>query len=373
MSNLTVSELAALRSLLSVERLGPQKTKALVSKFRSFEDVLSASVTALKNTDGISEELAKRIIKASKNMDEFTGSTVSLLEDLKNKNAALVTLWDDDYPYRLKNIYDPPLILYYKGTLAPEPENAVAIVGTREPTQYGRSYADRFAAELSKAGFTIVSGLARGIDSIAHRSVIKAGGRTIGVLGCGIDVIYPPENKQLYADMEKDGAIITEYPPGTKPDAVNFPRRNRIISGLSLGTLLIESGVTGGALHTARFSLDQGREIFALPGNIGSRQSEGPNLLIQKGEAKLVTKSEDVITEFSGLLKTKSDKKHQAPPEDLTLFEALIFSKLGDEPVQIDKLSEMTSLSASDCLVNLLTLEFKGLVRQLPGKNFIRM
>lgn len=371
MPGLTTEELAALRTLLSVERIGPQKTKNLISRFLSFDFIKGVSLSELTQSDGISDELAKRIIKASKQFPEFLKSTKTLLAELEKSNAHIVTLWDDNYPHRLKNIYDPPLILYYKGTLSPEPENAIAIVGTREPTQYGRTVAERFAADLSKAGFTIVSGLARGIDSHAHRSVIKNGGRTIGVLGCGIDVVYPYENKQLYKDMEKEGAIITEYTPGAKPDAVNFPKRNRIISGLSLGTLIVETGVTGGALHTANFALDQGREVFAIPGNIGVRQSEGPNMLIQKGEAKLVRNAGDIIAEFSGLLNSPAKPKNPAPPKDLTLFEAVIVNKLSAEPVHIDKLAELTTLSVSDCLVHLLTLEFKGYVRQLPGKNFV--
>lgn len=295
MPGLTLDELAALRTLLSVDRIGPQKARSIISRFQSFDFIHRVSHQELMQTEGVSDELAKRIIKASRQYDEFLESTKTLLASLEKSNAQVITLWDEKYPHRLKNIYDPPLILYYKGILTPEPENAIAIVGTREPTQYGRSAAERFAADLSKVGFTIVSGLARGIDSHAHRSVIKSGGRTIGVLGCGIDVVYPYENKPLYAEMEKQGAIITEYPPGTKPDAVNFPKRNRIISGLSLGTLIVETGVTGGALHTANFALDQGREVFAVPGNIGIRQSEGPNMLIQKGEAKLVRNAEIVV------------------------------------------------------------------------------
>ena len=216
----------------------------------------------------------------------------------------------------------------------------------------------------------MVSGLARGIDSVVHKSTLKAGGRTIAILGTGLDVVYPPENKKLFEEISQTGMIISEYPLGTKPDAQNFPKRNRIISGLSLGTLVVETAINGGAMQTASYALDQNREVFAIPGNIGTRQSEGTNALIRKGEAKLVVTPNDILEELELKLKPVIGKNIPRPNIDLNIFEEKIISCLNSTPLQIDKISGLTSLSTSDCLVNLLSLEFKGLVKQLPGKTF---
>jgi DNA processing protein len=212
--------------------------------------------------------------------------------------------------------------------------------------------------------------MARGIDSISHNSAIKSGGRTIAVIGSGLDVIYPPENKKLFEKIVEAGAVISEFPLGTKPDAQNFPKRNRIISGLSLGVIIIETGITGGAMQTAAFALDQNREVFALPGNVGVKQADGTNLLIQRSEAELIRSAEDVILELELKLKPVLGKNIPKQQIDLSLFEEKILNVLNSEPLQIDKIASLTNSSTSDCLVNLLSLEFKGLVKQLPGKMF---
>ncbi|MGE5350629.1 MAG: DNA-processing protein DprA [Syntrophothermus sp.] len=371
MTKLSFEQLVSLRLLLSVEGIGPGKIRNLLAQFKSLDSILSASHNDLIQTDQISQILAQRIRKASSTRQEFRRKIKDETDRLANMGACIITIWDNNYPPILKKIYDPPLILYAMGSLAESDNYSVAIVGTRQPTNYGKLQAERFSSGLSQQGVTVVSGMARGIDSIAHRMAIKEGGRTIAVIGSGLDVIYPPENKQLFLDIARSGAVLTEFELGTKPDAQNFPRRNRIISGLSLGTIIVESGITGGAMQTAAFALEQNREIFAVPGNLGIRQSEGTNALIQKSGAKLVCGIDDVIQELEIKLKPVIGKNiPRTTEEELNMFEEKLMACLDNEPKQIDVISEMTKLSISDCLVNLLSLEFKGLVKQYPGKMF---
>ncbi len=221
-------------------------------------------------------------------------------------------------------------------------------------------------------GLTVVSGLARGIDTAAHTAALKAGGRTLAVIGSGIDVIYPSENKRLAERISHKGAILSEYEMGAKPDAVNFPRRNRIISGLALGTLIVETTETGGAMITASTALDQNREVFAVPGPITENRSRGTNLLIKEGRAKLVEQVDDIVSELQTKLRPRlrtEEKKIEIP---LSLFEKRLFDCLGSGPLHIDAIAAQTGLATSDALVNLLSLEFKGIVKQLPGKMFVR-
>ncbi len=371
MGKLSFSQLVDLFLLLSVDKIGPSRIRSLLSRFKSFDNILNASYVELQETEGISSELAKRIINIKSKREEFVKIVENQLKRLNKINAKLITIWDADYPSLLKKIYDPPLILYTKGNISEENNYSIAAVGTRQPTNYGKIQTERIVSELSLSGITIVSGLARGIDSIAHQTALKNGGRTIAVIGSGLDVIYPPENKNLFNKICENGVIISEYPIGTKPDAPNFPRRNRIISGLSFGVIVFETAGNGGAMQTAHLALDQNREVFAIPGNLGVRQSEGTNLLIQRGEAKLITSSEDVLNELQLKLKPIIGKNIPQPAIDLSVFEEKIFNVLSENgELQIDKLSELSNLSTSDCLVNLLTLEFKGLVKQLPGKVF---
>jgi len=262
-------------------------------------------------------------------------------------------------------------LLYTRGKFVDSDDYSIAVVGTRQPTNYGKIQAEKIVTDLVAQNITIVSGLARGIDSVAHTSALKNNGRTIAVIGSGLDVIYPAENKKLFNEIKEKGVIISEFNLGTIPNAENFPKRNRIISGLTLGTLVIETAITGGAMQTARLALDQNREVFATPGNLGVKQSEGTNILIQRGEAELVINAEDILTELELKLKPIIGKNIPKPHKDLSIFEANIYNCLFNEPLQIDKIAEITNLSTSDCLVNLLSLEFKGMVKQLPGKMFM--
>lgn len=373
MANINFQQIVDLRLLMSVDGIGIGKIKNLLAKFHSTEKVLSASIKELMDVDGLSINLAQRIQRSNDHRTEYEDIVNSELERLFKINGTLLTLWDDEFPSILRKIYDPPILLYVKGKFHDSDDYSIAVVGTRQPTNYGKIQAEKIVTDLAKQKITIVSGMARGIDSIAHRTALKNNGRTIAVLGSGLNVIYPPENSKLYEEISESGVVLSEYPLDTKPDAVNFPKRNRIISGLSLGCVVIETGITGGAMQTAALALDQGREVFAIPGNLGVRQSEGTNLLIQKGEAELITNAEDILIELELKLKPVIGKNIPKPEVQLSLFEEKILGHLNDEPIQIDVLASNAKLSTSDCLVHLLSLEFKGVVKQMPGKTFVRI
>lgn len=362
--------LTYLKFLLSIEGIGPQKILSIFSKFNTKEKLFENSKFGLTSLEGINNVLSQRIVDAKKNFYIIKEDTEKEVDHLMKMNGRIITYWDEDYPDLLKEIYYPPIILYLLGNLSKIDNNNIAVVGTRMPTNYGKLQAELLTSELVKKNILIVSGLARGIDSIAHKSALDNGGKTIAVIGSGLNVIYPPENKKLFYDIIDQGLIISEFPLGTKPDAQNFPKRNRIISGLSLGTLIIETKLSGGAMQTAAYAIDQNREVFAIPGNINSKQSEGPNSLIQRGEAKLVVTADDIIDELKSKLVLKENKKETIENISLNLFEEKLVSVLQEEPKHIDEIAKLTSMSVPDCLVNLLMLEFKGIVRQLPGKVF---
>jgi DNA processing protein len=262
-----------------------------------------------------------------------------------------------------------------KGTLSKQDKYAISIVGTRLPTSYGKVIAEKFAKELAQKGLVIVSGLARGIDTISHWAAVQSSGRTIAVMGSGLDHIYPGENKKLAEKIIEQGALISEFPMGTKPDAVNFPRRNRIISGLALGTIVVEAGLKSGALLTANYALEQNREIFAVPGNINSPKSLGTNQIIKDG-AKLISSANDVLIELEPQLKhflKEDEAKSRELPQDLSELEKMLLETLTNVPIHIDKLAKVIGKSTAETLSALLPLEFKDLVKQLPGKLFVRV
>lgn len=371
MGKLSLEQLTNLFLLLSVDRIGPAKIRNLLAKFKSLSKILEASSAELMDTEGISRELASRIRKTSFERDKIEKRLEKELKSLEKIGGRIITVWDDEFPSLLKKIYDPPLVLYVIGDFDESDKYCIAVVGTRQPTNYGKVQTEKIVRDLVDQNITIVSGLARGIDSVAHSTALKNNGRTIAVIGSGLDVIYPAENKKLFNEISKNGVIISEFSLGTIPNAENFPKRNRIISGLSLGTLVIETAVTGGAMQTARLALDQDREVFAIPGNLGVRQSEGTNLLIQRSEAELVTCAEDILTELQLKLKPMLGKNIPKQQKDLTIFEEKIYNSLKNDALHIDKIAELCNLTTSDCLVNLLSLEFKGLIKQLPGKMFM--
>ena len=358
-----------LLSLSAVPGVGSNRLRTLVSHFKNPTAVLEASPRELIKAGRIDRKTA---INISRYQDGRKYADQQLSR-LNRTGGRMITYWDDDYPALLRKIYDPPPFLFLLGSLLPDDDYSIAVVGTRTPTTYGKIVAEKFSEELVRLGLTVVSGLARGIDTVAHSAALKSGGRTIAVIGSGIDVIYPPENKKLAERVIQHGAILSEYEMGAKPDAVNFPRRNRIISGLGLGTLIVETTESGGAMITASTALDQNREVFAVPGPITEARSGGTNRLIKEGRAKLVERVDDIISELRLKLspRLRAEEKRIEPP--LSLFEKRLFECLSPEPLHIDAIAAETSMSISDTLVNLLSLEFKGLVRQLPGKMFVRI
>jgi DNA processing protein len=372
MQSIPIEEYIALRRLLNSKQIGIVRLKALLNSYSNATKVLQLPSSELVNFEKITESALKGFIQGvsnSENDAEFKDD----YDYIHSIGGYIVSYSSTTYPSSLKNIYDSPILLYIVGQLTEQDKKSLAIVGTRTPSPYGTRCAGDFSKDLAAEGFTVVSGLARGIDTTAHKSAIEAGGRTIAVLGSGFKNIYPSENKKLVKDIISQGCVVTEYSPNTKPDAINFPARNRIISGLALGTLVVEAAEKGGALHTAAFAIDQGKEVFAIPGNINSVKSGGTNKLIQMGNAKLVLDVNDILIEFNMDLRTQ-DTKTIVQPEilDLTVFEEKIYSSIAFEPLHIDEVSNITGLSTSDCLINLLQLEFRGLIRQLPGKNFVR-
>jgi DNA processing protein len=300
------------------------------------------------------------------------------LARLHKAQITVLTLVDPNYPHHLRWIADPPLVLYIRGAFQPADHLALAVVGSRKPSNYGKAVAQRFSAEIVQHGFTVVSGLARGIDSIAHQSALQAGGRTLAVLGSGINVIYPPENSRLVEAISDHGVVLSEFPLDTKPDRWNFPRRNRIISGLSLGTLVVEAAVQSGALLTARHALEQGREVFAVPGRVDTPGSQGTHKLIKSG-AKLVEGIDDILEEFPDIVRHSpapnvATMSHATPsPADLSAEEARLLALLYPEESHIDGLIQRSQLPAHVVASILVTLELRGLVRQFPGKYFARL
>jgi DNA processing protein len=290
------------------------------------------------------------------------------IEKLEKHSVKVITWHDSDYPARLKEIYDYPPVLYVRGSLLPEDEWCVAVVGTRRPTVYGRQVTEEIVADLARNKITIVSGLARGIDTIAHQSALDAGGRTIAVLGCGLDIVYPGENVNLARRILQQGALISEYPLGTRPRADNFPRRNRIMSGLSLGVLITEAGDTSGALITTRFAVEQNREVFAIPGSILSPASNGTNKLIQDG-AKLVRSYTDILEELNlTAVAHQIEMKEVLPTTDT---ESRLLKQLSAEPTHIDEICRNSGLPVSTVSSTLAMMELKGLVKQLGAMNYV--
>jgi DNA processing protein len=358
------NELISLIKLLMVPRVSSTRLRNLIKHFGNPSSVFQSSLGQLKEVPGIDIKIAQNIISADG--DIFAREQINKSEQNEVK---IISFWDDEYPEYLKNILYPPSILFCKGDISILKTRCIGIVGTRNPSQYGVDCTKYFTSKLSGNSFTIVSGLAYGIDTIAHSTTLENNGKTIAVLGCGVDIVYPKENKELYKNICKNGLVISEYYLGSEPNIKNFPARNRIISGLSIGIILIESDINGGGMITAGFALDQDRDVFAIPGAINSRKSKGTNQLIKEGKAKLLQNSEDILSEFN-LKSTKSEKNPVNISLNLSLVENKIYSMLGSEIKHIDDILEESGLSISEILVSLTNLELKGIVRQMPGKLF---
>jgi len=354
-------------ALRLVPGVGAVTYRKLVERFGSPQAALEAKPEALRATD-----LRESVVEAIGRFDGW--------EEARRQQAMLarhdigtLTLWEDLYPERLAAIFDPPPLLFIKGAISPADRLAVGIVGTRAASYYGRSVTERLAGDLAARGVTIVSGLARGIDTAAHRAALDAGGRTIGVAACGLDVDYPPENKGLAERIMQSGAVLGELPPGTQPDRGHFPARNRIISGLSLGVVVVEAAARSGALITARCALEQGREVFAVPGSVQAPNSAGPHQLIRQG-AKLVERAEDVLEEvYPWAACPRVDEGPAGFNQDAgSIDEQKVCRSLESGPLHIDDLARRCNLDQSALALILLELELKGAIRQLPGKLFVR-
>lgn len=366
-----MDDLQNLLALAAVKNVGPSRLRKLIQIFGTPADVFKAKLSELVRVSGVSENTAREI-KANRHQEEAAQE----LQNIKKHNVEVVTIWDENFPPLLKNIYDPPVILYYCGTLEQNDRYAIGIVGARRPTAYGLTTAETLAKELASRGITIVSGLAVGIDSSAHRGTLQGGGRTIAVLGSGLDRLYPPESKPLARKIVKQGAVVSEFPLGTKPEAGNFPRRNRIISGLSLGVVIIEAAQKSGALITAEFATEQGREVFVVPGNITSTKHVGSHQLIKQG-AKLVQSVDDILEEITPhLLDIQTQKKSvpvQHPHIKFSKDEEKIMNTLSSEPVHIDKICLESGFPPQQTLAILLMLELNGVVKALEGKRYIKI
>ena len=345
-----------------VPGIGPAKCRALIDHFGDLEAAWRADAHELREA-GLDRKAIENLLA--------TRAGISLNEEVERvaRSGAHVLTWEDAaYPPQLHNIYNPPPLLYVKGEILPEDEWAVAVVGTRRATVYGREATRQIAGDLARNRITIVSGLARGIDAQAHRAALDAGGRTIAVLGCGIDIIYPPENRKLAQEIVERGALITEYPLGTPPEGGNFPPRNRIISGLSLGVLITEAGVRSGALITADYAVEQGRDVFAVPGSILARGSIGTNALIRDG-ARAVLGAEDILEELNLTMVAEQTEARQILPADDT--EAALLAHLSAEPTHADELRKQVGLSIAQVTSTLALMELKGMVRQVGGMRYV--
>ncbi len=360
-------------ALTLVPGIGARTFHRLLERFGSPERVFTARRNLLEEIPGL-----KKVT-----IDAITSSEAKITAEkemnrLRSLGISVIQWGTEKYPEYLANISDPPPLLYVRGTLLPEDERAVAVVGSRQASAYGLGACKKICRELAWQGWTVVSGMARGIDSAAHKGALAGGGRTLAVLGSGLDVVYPTENQKLSQQIACSGAIISEFPLSTPPEPGNFPVRNRIISGLSLGVVVVEATARSGSLITARMALEQGRQVFAVPGPIDRLGVEGPHRLIKEG-TKLVERAEDIVEELLPMVSGKSlvvtqDRKTSpfGDPVDLSEKEQQLWDLLGMDPLHIDVISRQLDLSVAEAAELLLRLEIKGLVKKLPGTLFVR-
>lgn len=349
-------------ALSLVKGIGATRMRALLDYFGNAQTAWQAPAAELEKA-GLPPKLIETLNQVrNSDLPEKTWLAI------QNRGIRILTWESADYPLRLMEIEQPPPVLYLRGELSSEDQWAVGIVGTRRATAYGRQAAEELAAGLAQNGITIVSGLARGVDAIAHQASLRAGGRTLAVLGCGVDQIYPPEHHRLAEQIINQGALISDYPPGTAPEATNFPPRNRIISGLSLAVIVVEASEKSGALITAAFAAEQGRVVFAVPGSIFAPQSKGTNRLIQEG-AHLTLGVTDILEILHLTRHDQQRAARTALPGNAT--EAQLYSLLGHEPLHVDEICNHAGLPIEQVSATLTMMELKGLVRQVGGMHYI--
>ena len=361
----------ALVALNLIEHVGPVRVRQLLEHFGDAPAILKASRQQLLRVRSVGEDTAEAIANWEKTID-----LNAELKRIADSGCRIVIQADPDYPELLKQIYDPPVVLYVKGELLPKDKNAVAMVGSRMTTHYGIEVARKLAYQLAYVGVTVVSGGARGIDSAAHQGALSAKGRTVAVLGTGINIVTPPENAELFERIAASGAVVTQFPFNCPPDKQSFPIRNRIVAGMTLGTVVVEASLTSGALITANFATEYGRQVFAVPGRIDSPRSKGCHELIKKG-AKLCESAEDILSEFEYLFPASNRPPATAeagtlPAIELSENEQKVYDALDGEELSIDEVIRASGLPSSAVSVGLLSLEMKRLIRQLPGKVFVR-
>ncbi len=345
-----------------VKGIGAVRLQGLIDYFGDLSVAWNAPADAFAAA-GLSPRIVENLMTVRRQIDPE-----KILERIQGQGIQVITWMDEEYPSVLKEIDQPPPLLYMRGTFLTDDEWAVAIVGTRRVTAYGRQVTEEIASMLARNGLTVISGLARGVDAIAHQAALNVGGRTIAVLGSGVDRIYPPEHKKLAEQIAANGCILSDYAPGTPPDGQNFPPRNRIISGLAKATIVIEAGVTSGALITARFAAEQGREVFAVPGPIHAPQSQGTNDLISQGAHPLLRPAE--VLEVLHLEKAQVQQQaRRAIPADPV--EAGLLKLLGPEPIHVDEIQAQSGLSIDKVSATLALLELKGFIRQVGGMNYV--
>lgn len=345
-----------------VKGIGAVRFKTLLDFFGRADIAWQAPAEALREA-GLGANLVENFLRLRASVD------LEKIWDGILAQAITVLTWEDlGYPRRLKEIAQPPPVLYIRGEVRPEDEWAVAIVGTRRVTAYGRQVTEEVATTLARSGVTIISGLARGVDGIAHQAALNAGGRTLAILGSGVDRIYPPEHRRLSEGIIDLGALVSDYPPGTAPEAVNFPPRNRIISGLSLAVVVIEAGLSSGALITASFAAEQGRDVFAVPGNIYAPQSQGTNRLIRDGAFPLLDPIE-ILEALELTMVTEHRAARKVLPADA--LEARLFDLLSNEPLHVDEIRSKTELPIEKVTATLAMMELKGMVRQVGGMSYV--
>jgi len=345
-----------------VPGIGAARVRVLLDFFGDLEVAWHAPARDLQQA-GLDQRSLASLVSVRETLD-----LDAEMERLQQAGVQVVTWPDDAYPPNLRQAYNAPPVLYLRGSLETRDEWAVAVVGTRRASVYGKEAARMVCAGLAQAGVTVVSGMAQGIDTVAHRACLDAGGRTIAVLGCGVDVVYPAQNARLAGEIVERGALISEYALGTQPDSRNFPPRNRIISGLTLGTVVVEGDMGSGALITAGFALEQGRDVFAVPGNIFARASRGTNHLIQQG-AKLVTQVGDVLEELNLTMVSEQAQARTVIPENKT--EAVLLERLSAEPIHVDALGRAVDLPIAQVTSTLALMELKGMVRQVGGMSYV--
>jgi DNA processing protein len=361
----------ALVALNLIEHVGPIRVRQLLECFGEAPAILKASRQQLLRVHGIGEETAQAIANWEKTVD-LDGE----LKRIADFGCRILTQADEDYPELLRQIYDPPIVLYVSGQLTSKDKNAVAMVGSRQTTYYGLEAARKLAYQLAYVGVTVVSGAARGIDTASHQGALSAKGRTVAVLGTGINIIFPPENRELFERIAANGAVITQFPFNRQADKQSFPIRNRIVAGMTLGTVVVEANLTSGALITSHFATEYGRQVFAVPGRIDSPRSKGCHELIKQG-AKLCEGAEDILSEFEYLFPASNrppgaNETGVLPALSLSENEQKVYDALSNEEATIDEVIRHSGLPSSAVSVALLGLEMKRLVKQLRGKLFVR-